>query len=217
METVKQLSELDSRFAPEPRSRHHAAILEYIRSTGALLRGHFALQSGAHSDHFVRFAQLGRDRAAIAFVARELHEVLAPPSPIDAIIAPESAGFFLGNALATLLKVPLSVSAIDWQRHPTGRLRTGTITAGSKVLVVNDVVTTGRSLHTLLSCVRDQGAKVAGVAVFAALDASAFAKFLYDERLPGAYLVAAKWTPTPPAECQPCARQEPLMPAGEFN
>ncbi|MBK9036409.1 MAG: hypothetical protein IPL61_35035 [Myxococcales bacterium] len=139
---------------------------------------------------------------------------------VTTVIVPESAGFFLGDALAQRLGAGIAVARTDLQRRPARSLYDGTIHQTDRVLVVNDVVTTGASLEPLLDLVGDRGATVSGVLVFGALDGPGFRAILNRRRVPGDHLLEAgpAWVLRSPEECPACARGElPLLPAAELN
>ena len=130
-----------------------------------------------------------------------------------------AAGHFLGDALATRLGATVAVARTDLQRRPARSLYNGTIHRGDRVLVVNDVVTTGTSLEPLLELAADRGATVTGVLVFGALDGPGFRSMLNRRQVPGDHLLEAgpAWALRDPEECPACARGEPLLPAAELN
>jgi orotate phosphoribosyltransferase len=189
-----------------------------LSETGALLRGHFGLHGGKHTEYFIRFRALSRDSALLAQVAEHLVAGIEPG--ITTVIVPESAGFFLGAAIAKLLGAAVTVARTDMQRRPARRLFSGTIRNDERVLVVNDVVTTGTSLEPLLDLAADHGAIVTGVLVFGALDGPGFRTVLNRRRVPGDHLVEAgpAWRLLDPDVCPACARgTEVLLPAAELN
>lgn len=192
----------------------HRALAE----TGALLHGHFGLHGGKHTDYFIRFRALSRSDELLGLVADHLVTRVEPD--VSTVIVPESAGFFLGDALARRLGATVAVARTDLQRRPARSLYNGAIHRGDRVLVVNDVVTTGSSLEPLLDLAADRGATVTGVLVFGALDGPGFRAILNRRQVPGDHLLEAgpAWALRAPEECPACARGEPpLLPAAELN
>jgi orotate phosphoribosyltransferase len=216
MDAVKSIDDVRAQLVVETRLGDGSRLLRAVAENGALLKGHFSLQSGQHSQYFIRFAQIGRSRDAIAMAAKALLTELATVT-FDVVLCPESSGYFLGQAIAALTGKPCAIAAINALREPTKVLRRGDIASGASVLVVNDVVTTGKSLEPLLTVARGAGASVAGVAVFASLRPQAFARFRNDRGLAGAHLVSASWQTFAPAACPVCRTRESLIPAAEFN
>lgn len=201
-----------------PRRGLPELLYRALAETGALLRGHFSLYDGKHSEYFIRFRALSRDPELLAQIAGHLVAQVDPG--VQTVIVPESAGFFLGDAIATQLGATVAVARTDLQRRPGRTLFNGAVHRGDSVLVVNDVVTTGTSLEPLLDLAADRGATVAGVLVFGALDGPGFRSVLNRRQLPGEHLLEAgpAWILRSPAECPVCARgTEPVFPAAELN
>ena len=129
--------------------------------TGALLEGHFLLSSGLHSDRYVQCARLLRlpDKAEIAFGA--LAE-LWRDRKIDKVVGPALGAVVAAYELAR----QLGCEGIFTERVDGAMaLRRGfDITAGERVLVVEDVVTTGKSAREVADLARSRGAEVVGLA-----------------------------------------------------
>src|SRR5687767_16007021 len=115
-------------------------VLGLLRDKKALLEGHFLLSSGLHSGHYVQCAQLLQHPALAERVGRAL-STHAPSK--DTVVSPAMGGLFLGHEVARALG----------QRHIfTERenaqmvLRRGfTVQPGERVIIVEDVFTTGKS------------------------------------------------------------------------
>jgi len=211
------LEEVRSVVVVTPRRGLPELMHRALAETGALLHGHFGLHGGKHTDYFIRFRALSRSTELLGMVADHLVTRVEPD--VTTVIVPESAGFFLGDALATRLGATVAVARTDLQRRPARSLYNGTIHRGDRVLVVNDVVTTGTSLEPLLDLAADRGATVSGVLVFGALDGPGFRSMLNRRQVPGDHLLEAgpAWALRDPEECPACARGEPLLPAAELN
>lgn len=125
-------------------------VVDLLRSVGAIERGHFVLSSGRHSDVYVeKFRALERPE-----IARSLGLAMADrfrDRRIDVVLSPAVGAIILGFATA----LPLGARFVFGEREGrTMRLRRGfAIRAGERVLVVEDVVTTGRSLREVLDLV----------------------------------------------------------------
>lgn len=135
-------------------------ILAEFRAADALLQGHFLLSSGRHSEYYLQCARVLMDteragRLAVALAAklpRELRQT------VDMIVSPAMGGVIVGHEMGRALGKP----AIFVER-PTGtfELRRGfAITPGTKVLMVEDVVTTGLSSREAMAAVRAAGGEV---------------------------------------------------------
>jgi orotate phosphoribosyltransferase len=139
-------------------------ILAEFRAAEALLTGHFLLSSGRHSGHYLQCARvlMDPDRAGrlAGALARKLPRELR--SAIDLVVSPAMGGVIIGHEMGRALGKP----AIFVER-PTGtfELRRGfTIAPGARVLLVEDVVTTGLSSREAMATVTAEGGEVIGAA-----------------------------------------------------
>ncbi|GAA4774622.1 orotate phosphoribosyltransferase [Novosphingobium ginsenosidimutans] len=146
-------------------------VLAEFRASKALLEGHFLLSSGRHSAHYLQCARVLMDparaaRLAIALAQRIPRELR---KDIVKVVSPAMGGVIIGHEMGRALEV----EAIFVER-PTGtfEVRRGfTIEPGEKVLLVEDVVTTGLSSREAMDCIRAAGGKV--IAAAALVDRSA--------------------------------------------
>ena len=158
--------------------------LQIFRETGALLEGHFLLTSGLHSPayfqcalvlQYPKYAELFCSEIAGHFADRD----------VDVVVAPAIGGIVVSQEVARLL----DVRGI-WAEREDGvmTLRRGLqIQPAERVLVVEDVVTTGGSVKEVVDLVRKLGGNVVGVGAIvdrsggkAAFDAEFFATFSMD-------------------------------------
>ncbi len=140
---------------------HPDSVLTLFRRCGALLEGHFRLASGLHSRGYLQCALVLQhpDHAAALGVAlaervRDLH--------VMTVLSPALGGIVIGHEVARAL----GARAVFAERQD-GRLalrRGFTIAAGERVLVVEDVITTGGSTRETIEVGRTAGAQVVGVA-----------------------------------------------------
>ncbi len=134
--------------------------LERYEKRGALLRGHFRLTSGLHSDIYLQSAlvlQHPEDAAALG-------EGLAASfrdDRVQTVLAPAIGGILVAHEVARAL----GVRALFTEReNGVMRLRRGfTLSPGERCLVVEDVITTGGSTREVVRCVEEHGASVVGV------------------------------------------------------
>ncbi|MFC3102211.1 orotate phosphoribosyltransferase [Altererythrobacter lauratis] len=146
-------------------------VLAEFRSCHALLEGHFKLSSGRHSAHYLQCARVlmnpeRASRLALALAQRLPRDLR---SSIDLVVSPAMGGLIIGHEMGRAL----GKDAIFVER-PTGtfELRRGfAIPAGARVLMVEDVVTTGLSSREAMECVRAEGGEI--VAEAALVDRSA--------------------------------------------
>jgi orotate phosphoribosyltransferase len=132
-------------------------VLAEFRAAGALLEGHFILSSGLHSSRYLQCARVLMDPARGARLACALADGLPQEirSRIDIVVSPAMGGIIFGHEMGRAL----GVEAIFLER-PTGifELRRGfRIDPGQKVLLVEDVVTTGLSSREAMEAVRRAG------------------------------------------------------------
>lgn len=146
-------------------------ILAEFRASEALLEGHFVLSSGRHSAQYLQCARVlmnaeRGDRLARALAARLPREIR---SQIDLVVSPAMGGVIIGHEMGRAL----GVDALFLER-PDGvfHLRRGfRIEPGQKVLMVEDVVTTGLSSREAIEAVKREGGEV--IAEAALVDRSA--------------------------------------------
>ena len=142
-----------------------ASVLEQqLQQEEALLRGHFRLSSGLHSDTYVQCARyLRRPELAAAATAALAARIQAAGLRPDVVVGPAMGGVVIGYELARQLGVP----GIFTERDADGQmtLRRGfTIEPGEKVIIAEDVVTTGKSTLEVAKVLRSMGAEVLAVA-----------------------------------------------------
>ena len=143
---------------PAPLSERET--LERYEKRGALLRGHFRLTSGLHSDIYLQSAlvlQYPEDAAALG----EGLAALFRGDRVQTVLAPAIGGILVAHEVARAL----GVRALFTERESgVMRLRRGfTLSAGERCLVVEDVITTGGSTREVLQCVQEHGGVVVGV------------------------------------------------------
>lgn len=139
-------------------------VLCEFRASEALLEGHFKLSSGRHSAHYLQCARVLMDpmragRLASAIAAKMPRELR---SEIDKVVSPAMGGIIIGHEMGRAL----GKEAIFLER-PTGtfELRRGfDIQPGEKILLVEDVVTTGLSSKEAMVAVTEAGGEVLALA-----------------------------------------------------
>jgi len=141
-----------------------AQVLDEFRAAGALLEGHFILSSGLRSSRYLQCARVLMDPRRAERLARALADKL--PSEIrdlvEVVVSPAMGGVIIGHEIGRALGVP----ALFVER-PTGafELRRGfALGPGQKVLLVEDVVTTGLSSREAMAAIRAEGGEVVGAA-----------------------------------------------------
>jgi len=139
-------------------------ILAEFRAAEALLEGHFILSSGLRSPRYLQCARVLMDPRRAARLAEALAATIpaALREQIDLVVSPAMGGVIIGHEMGRAL----GVEAIFAER-PAGtfELRRGfRLAAGQRVLLVEDVVTTGLSSREAIAAVEDAGGRVIAAA-----------------------------------------------------
>ena len=137
---------------------------QQLRREDALLRGHFRLSSGLHSDPYVQCARfLCRPELAAPAAAALAGQLRAAGLRPDVVVGPAMGGVVIGYELARQLGVPGIFTERDAEGQMT--LRRGfAIAPGTRVVIAEDVVTTGKSTLEVARVLRELGAEVLAVA-----------------------------------------------------
>lgn len=136
-------------------------ILKEFSDSGAILKGHFILSSGLHSDTYLQCARVLMDakraERLCAALAKKIREKL-PNVAFDLVASPAMGGVVVGYEMGRQLGIP----AVFCEReNGVFTFRRGfAIEKGSKVLVVEDVVTTAKSSLEAMECVKAHGGEV---------------------------------------------------------
>ena len=136
-------------------------VLDILKEKDAVLEGHFLLTSGRHSDRYVQCAKLFQYADTSAKICESLAEGLKDMD-IDAVVSPAVGGILMGYEMGR----QLGVRNIFTERvEGKMALRRGfTVAQGEKLLVVEDVVTTGGSVKEVIALMRELGSEIVGVA-----------------------------------------------------
>ena len=135
-------------------------VLAEFRDSGALLEGHFKLSSGKHSGHYLQCARVLMNPARAGRLAQGVVNAIPKEilSQVDAVVSPAMGGIIIGQEVARVL----GKDAMFLER-PEGvfHLRRGfALERGAKVLMVEDVVTTGLSSREAIAAVAKEGGEV---------------------------------------------------------
>ena len=180
-------------------------VLDIYKKTGALLTGHFLLSSGLHSEQYLQSALVLQQPDIATRLCAALAEHFRDSS-IEAVIAPALGGVFVSHETARAL----GVRALFAERvNGELTLRRGfTIKPGERVLVVEDVITTGKSTKETIEVVKRSGGTV--VAAGSLVDRSGGNANL---GVPYKSLVTLQVPAYPPESCPLCkAGSKPVKP-----
>jgi len=135
-----------------------------LKSYGAIEEGHFLLASGRHSGHYIKKGRLIQHPWELQQMIDQKVEALRALGEIDVVASPAVGGIPVGQQVGLALKA----RAIYAERNPDNDLelkRGFSIAKGERVLLVEDVITTGGTLEEMQAFVTDAGGEVAGVFV----------------------------------------------------
>jgi|SRR5215469_6883663 len=187
----------------------HEGLMELLRQTGTLQRGHFVLSSGRHSDEYWEKFRLLEWPRVTEQLCREItlrYEGLA----ISAVIGPTTGGAMLAQEVARqldarcLLAEPVSKGGRELRRGFVLR-------PAERVLVVDDVLTTGLSLRETLDAIKPYQPDIAGVEVL--IDRSG-GEAIGQFGIPCHALITVSARTYSPDACPMCAAGIPLVKPG---
>ena len=182
-------------------------VLDLYRQTGAYLEGHFRLSSGLHSPGYMQSALVLQRPADAASLGQGIAAHVNSVRP-TVVLSPALGGLIIGHEVARAL----GVRSIFAERAggTALTLRRGfTLSPGDRVLVVEDVFTTGKSTRETMEVARDAGARVVGVA--ALVDRSGGT---IDFGVPSYALVSLEVPTYEPEKCPLCAEGIPVVKPG---
>ena len=141
----------------------HKKSLNILKKTNALIEGHFVLSSGLHSPKYIQCAKL----LSFPHLAKDICSSLAKKikkkfKSIDLVLAPAMGGVIIGYEIGKLLKKEtIFCERVDGKF----KLRRGFhIKKGSKVIIIEDVITTGKSSLECVKLIKNANAKLLGFA-----------------------------------------------------
>ena len=141
----------------------HKKSLNILKKTNALLEGHFVLSSGLHSSKYIQCAKLLSFPILADKICKSLaNKIKKKFKKIDLILAPAMGGVIIGYEIGKLLKK----ETIFCERvNGKFTLRRGfKIKRGSKVIIIEDVITTGKSSMECVKLIKKSNAKLVGFA-----------------------------------------------------
>ncbi len=181
-------------------------VMELFEETGALLRGHFVLTSGLHSPNYLQCARV----LQFPRIAERLGQAIASgfrDQRISCVVAPAIGGIVIGYEVARAL----GATSVFTERDGNGEmtLRRGfTLSEDERVLVVEDVITTGGSTRETIDAVIAAGGKV--IAAASVIDRSGGTA---DVGVARAALATLQVETYDPAKCPLCADgSQPVKP-----
>jgi orotate phosphoribosyltransferase len=178
-------------------------VRSVFQRSGAFMRGHFVYTSGRHGADYLEKFRLLENPQATSVLAAMIADHFASLSA-QVVAGPTMGGMILAYEVARCL----GVNAVYAERGPNGGrvLRRGfSLQPLERVLVVDDVVTTGGSLKEMLDCIGNAGGSVIGVGVLADRTAGAI-----QVTVPFFACLTLQFPSYPPDSCPLCAEAVPL-------
>jgi orotate phosphoribosyltransferase len=184
-----------------------------LREVGALKEGHFVLSSGRHSNRYVEKFDLLRQPVATEEACAAMVELLPDADRIDVVAGPTTGGILLAFEVARQLKRP----AVYAERSEGGSLarefrRGTTFPPGARVLVVDDILTTGGSVRETLAAL--EGYDVLPVAVAVLVDRSGGKVEFEVPLIALSHMTIETWSHE---ECPLCREGAPITKPGTTN
>jgi orotate phosphoribosyltransferase len=181
-------------------------IIQLFTDAQALLTGHFLLTSGRHSDVYYEKFSLLKNPAICTRICSAMAERFRG-STVQTVVGPTTGGIIIAYDVARYL----GVQALYAEQGEQGRIfkRGFSLSPGERVLIVDDVLTTGRSIEEVVSLVKSYQAEIAGIGLL--LDRSNGAVTLPYPTHALAKVNAKSWEPN---ECPLCAKGVPITQRG---
>lgn len=185
-------------------------LMEELRQIGALKPGHFLLASGRHSDVYLEKFDLLRNPGATERVCSRFVEKFRD-IPIDVVVGPTTGGILLAFETARQMGLPAAYAERVSDGGDAREIRRGTmLPKGSRVLVLDDILTTGGSVRETLVALERHPVEVVGIGVL--VDRSnGKVRFGGISLRPLARMNVESWDAV---SCPMCNRGEPLVKPG---
>lgn len=185
-------------------------LLDRLAEIGALKSGHFLLSSGRHSDVYLEKFDLLRNPRATEEVCHGFVERFEAKG-IDVVVGPTTGGVILAFETARQLGVAAAYAERTTDGSPGREIRRGTVFAPrTRVLVVDDILTTGGSVRETLAALEPHPVEIIAVAVL--VDRSGGTTTF--EGVPLVALATQTVASWPAMDCPLCERNVPLVKPG---
>jgi len=184
-------------------------VLALFKESDALLQGHFKLTSGKHSEWYFEKIRLIEKPAALEKIVDLLVEKIRRESPdFDYVVSPAYGAIAIGVLAALKLGKRFAFTQRIEEKMAFRAGWSGL--DGSRAVVVEDILTTGGSIHEVLACLKERGVAAAGIYVL--VDRTAGSVLI--EGRPVASLLALKVEAFEADVCPFCAKGIPLVKPG---
>jgi orotate phosphoribosyltransferase len=181
------------------------STIEILKECGAFLEGHFLLSSGLHSPAYVQCAQLLQHPGRAGLICAALADQWKDERP-DVVVGPALGGILVAYEVARAL----GARALFTERKDgVMELRRGfTVEKNDRILVTEDIVTSGKSAREAIDAIRKAGGNVIGMAAIGNRNSGN----PFD--LPFKFLVPFEFPVYQPDDCPLCTGGEPLVKPG---
>ncbi|KPL02074.1 MAG: hypothetical protein AMJ73_09260 [candidate division Zixibacteria bacterium SM1_73] len=181
-------------------------IFEIFEKAKALLKGHFLLSSGLHSDLYFEKFQVLQYPEYVEILCQRL-ATLFEEEKIEVVVGPTTGGIIIAYEVAKNLKTRSVFAELEEDMRVFKR--GFSLKKGERVLVVDDILTTGKSVNEVVDLAKKHGGDIIGIGVL--LDRSGGkTKFEY----PLKALATTEVKNYSPDECPLCKKGEPLVKPG---
>ena len=139
-------------------------VMKKFEEAGAIQKGHFKLTSGVHSDTYIQCAQIMQHPEFMHNLCSELGKKFRGDD-IDVIVGPAIGGIIMAHVMARVLGPWVRAIFTERENGKMTLRRSFEIKEGEKVIVVEDVTTTGSSVREVIDIIKSRKGKVVGVGV----------------------------------------------------
>jgi len=139
-------------------------VMKKFEQAGAIQKGHFKLTSGVHSDTYIQCAQIMQHPEFMHNLCSELGKKFRGDD-IDVIVGPAIGGIIMAHVMARVLGPWVRAIFTERENGKMTLRRSFEIKEGEKVIVVEDVTTTGSSVREVIDIIKSRKGKVVGVGV----------------------------------------------------
>lgn len=184
-------------------------VLKAYEDTNALLKGHFRLSSGRHSDRYLQSALVMQYPEVAEKLCGALAGKVKGLGP-QVIVSPAMGGLFVGHELARALKIRHIFTERNKETDAMELRRAFSVEKGEKFFAVEDIITTGKSVKESIQVIKGLGGEPVGVGCL--IDRSGGAEKVFD--IPVRALATLKVESWEEKDCPLCKKGEPVIKPG---